>query len=253
MKYLAEMTFVEVQEMGKDALAILPIGAIEAHGPHLPLMTDVIIARAMAASGARALEARGFSPIVIAPLLQWTSAGFAQGFPGTLSLKPETVAAVLTDAILSLQRAGFSRIVLANAHLDPGHTASLHEGVRVAEKTHGVAVTFPDITRKPWALRLTAEFKSGACHAGQFETSMVMAERPDLVREAIRVTLEANPVSLSRAIRDGKKTFEEAGGPAAYFGFPQNASAEEGRDTLGILGAILADSVVADCHAAKGE
>ena len=82
MKYLAEMTFVEVQEMGKDALAILPIGAIEAHGPHLPLMTDVIIARAMAASGARALEARGFSPIVIAPLLQWTSAGFAQGFPG---------------------------------------------------------------------------------------------------------------------------------------------------------------------------
>lgn len=253
MKYLAEMTFVEVREMGKDALAILPVGAIEAHGPHLPLMTDVIIARAMAASGARALEARGFSPVVIAPLLQLTSAGFARGFPGTISLEPETVTAILVEAILSLRRAGFSRIVLANAHLDPAHTASLHEGVRLAGQTSGVAVTFPDITRKPWALRLTAEFKSGACHAGQFETSMVMAERPDLVREAIRLTLKANEASLSRAIREGKKTFEEAGGPQAYFGFPQNATAEEGRETLGILGAILADSVVADRAATRGE
>ncbi len=253
MKYLAEMTFVEVQEMGKDALAILPIGAIEAHGPHLPLFTDVIIARAMAVSGARVLEGCGFADVVIAPPLQITSAAFAAGFPGTLSLKPETVTAILVDAILSLNQAGFSRIVLANAHLDPAHTASLHEGVRVARETHGVVATFPDITRKPWALRLTAEFKSGACHAGQFETSMVMAERPDLVREAIRVTLAANPASLSQAIRDGKRTFEEAGGPAAYFGFPQNASAEEGRETLNVLGAILADAVVAEGDALKGE
>jgi creatinine amidohydrolase len=100
----------------------------------------------------------------------------------------------------------------------------------VAKEQHGVVVTFPDITRKPWAVRLTAEFKSGACHAGQFETSIVMAERPDLVRESIRVTLDPNPTSLSQAIREGKKTFEEAGGPSAYFGFPRGASAAEGRD-----------------------
>ena len=246
MKHLAEMTFVEVQTLGEDALAILPIGAIEAHGPHLPLLTDVVIARGMAASGARALEACGFTQVVIAPPLQLTSAGFAMGFAGTLSLKPETVTALLVDAILSLHRAGFARIVIANAHLDPAHTQSLHEGVRVARETHGITVTFPDITKKPWALRLSAEFRSGACHAGQFETSMVMAERPDLVREAIRVTLEPNPRSLSVAIREGKKTFEEAGGPAAYFGSPQAASAEEGRETLSILGTILADAVVLD-------
>jgi creatinine amidohydrolase len=252
MKYLAEMTFVEVQEAAKDGIAILPVGAIEAHGPHLPLLTDVIIARGMSVAGARALVARGFPHVVVAPPLQFTTAGFAAGFPGTLSLRPETVTAVLVDALGSLHRAGFSRIVLANPHLDPDHLASLHEGVRVA-RSQGVTVTFPDITRKPWALRLTAEFKSGACHAGQFETSIVMAERPDLVRESIRTGLASNPASLSQAIRDGKKTFEDAGGSEAYFGFPQNASVEEGRETLITLGAILADAVIADRDARSGE
>ena len=253
MKYLAEMTFVEVQDLPSDSIAILPVGAIEAHGPHLPLLTDVIIARGMAARGAAALEALGFTQVVVAPPLQLTSAAFAAGFAGTLSLKPETVTAILVDALLSLHRAGFSRIVLANSHLDLGHSVSLHEGVRIARDVHGMAVTFPDIARKPWALRLTAEFKSGACHAGQFETSIVMAERPDLVRESIRVTLAPNPASLSQAIRDGKMTFEEAGGPSAYFGFPQDASAEEGRETLKVLAAILADAVVADRDSAKAE
>ena len=253
MKYLAEMTFAEVQEMDEDAVVILPIGAIEAHGPHLPLQTDVIIARAMAGAGARALEASGFADVVIAPPLQWTSAAFAAGFAGTLSLSPATVTAILVDAAVSLHQDGFAHIVLANSHLDPSHTASLHEGVRVAKEQHGVVVTFPDITRKPWALRLTAEFKSGACHAGQFETSIVMAERPDLVRESIRAALEPNPASLSQAIKEGKKTFEEAGGPSAYFGFPRSATAEEGRETIASLGSILADALVASRTSGKGE
>jgi creatinine amidohydrolase len=253
MKYLAEMTFVEVQELGEDAVVILPVGAIEAHGPHLPLLTDVIIARGMALAGARALEASGYSEVVVAPPLQLTSAPFASGFPGTLSLSSATLTAILVEAVGSLHRAGFPHIVLANAHLDPAHIASLHEGVRLAREKHGVVVTFPDITRKPWALRLSDEFKSGACHAGQFETSIVMAERPELVRESIRVALEPNPISLSKAIKEGKKTFEEAGGPSAYFGSPREASAEEGRETLATLGAILADAVVAVRTPGKGE
>ena len=253
MKYLAEMTYAELREMGEDAVVILPVGATEAHGPHLPLQTDVIIARAMALAGARALEESGFKDVVVAPPFHWTSAGFATGFAGTLSLSPSTVTALLVDAALSLHRAGFADIVLANAHLDPAHTASLHEGVRVAREQHGVVVTFPDITRKPWAPRLTAEFKSGACHAGQFETSIVMAERPDLVRESIRVALHPNPASLSQAIREGKKTFEEAGGPSAYFGFPREASVAEGRETIATLGAIVADALVAARAPGKGE
>lgn len=245
MRYLAEMTFAEVQEAAKDAVVLLPAAATEAHGPHLPLMTDVIIARAMATAGAKALEARGVSLGVVAPPLQWTPAGYAAGFPGTMSLSPSTATAVLVEALMSFHRAGFSRIVVANAHLDPAHIASLNEGVSRARDA-GAVVTFPDITRKPWALRLTDEFRSGACHAGQFETSIIMAERPDLVRETIRVALEPNPASLSDAIRAGKATFEAAGGPEAYFGYPAKATPEEGRETLRILGEILADAVASD-------
>jgi len=100
-------------------------------------------------------------------------------------------------------------------------------------------VAFPNLTARPWAVRLGDEFRSGACHAGQFETSVVLAERPELVRDAIRAGLPPNPPSLSRAIRDGKRSFEEAGGARAYFGFPSQATAEEGRATIEVLGAIL--------------
>ena len=73
----------------------------------------------------------------------------------------------------------------------------------------GIHVAFPDVAAKPWALRLREEFRSGACHAGRFETSIVLAERPDLVRERnLARAFPANPASLSRAIRDGKTSFD---------------------------------------------
>jgi creatinine amidohydrolase len=113
-------------------------------------------------------------------------------------------------------------------------------------------VAFPNLTTRPWALRLSEEFKSGACHAGQFETSVVLAECPDQVREATRTALPPNPASLSRAILDGKQRFEEAGGPRAYFGFPAQATSEEGRSTIEVLGMILDEAVHAAIAARAG-
>ena len=72
----------------------------------------------------------------------------------------------------------------------------------------------------------------------------MLAERPDLVRGAIRRTLPSNLKSLGRAIREGKKTFHEAGGPDAYFGAPAQATPGEGRDTVSELGSILEDAVL---------
>ena len=121
-------------------------------------------------------------------------------------------------------------------------------GIRSAEAVCGESddaarIVFPDIARRAWASRLTAEFQSGACHAGRYEGSVVMAVAPALVREEIRTELPPNPVSLSDAIRDGKSTFEEAGGPRAYFGFPAEATDEEGLRTIEVLGGILAEAV----------
>lgn len=106
----------------------------------------------------------------------------------------------------------------------------------------------PDLTRKPWALRLGEEFQTGACHAGRYEGSVVLAVRPDLVREETRRALAPNPFSLSRAIRAGARTFEDAGGPRAYFGWPADATAEEGMRTIEALGAILAEAVLERHH-----
>ena len=72
-----------------------------------------------------------------------------------------------------------------------------------------------------------------------------MAARPDLVRENIRKGLPHNSKSLSTAIRSGVKSFEEAGGPSAYFGYPADAAGQEGKATIEILGSILEEAVLA--------
>jgi creatinine amidohydrolase len=250
---LAAMTWEEAREAaGPGSAAILPVGAIEAHGPHLPLETDVIIAQAMARSGTARLAARGMSVVVLPPLT-YTVAAFAQGFAGTLSLRPETVTATVLDIAGSLTRHGFGVLAIANAHLDPGHLTSLEAAVNAIRRDLGMAVAFPNLAARPWALRLSDEFRSGACHAGQFETSMMLAERPELVRDATRAALPPNPASLSRAIREGKQSFEEAGGARAYFGFPAQATAEEGQATIEVLGAILDEAVQAELGARTGQ
>src|SRR5207253_2778470 len=134
----------------------------------------------------------------------------------------------------------------ANAHLDPAHVAALEAAVAQNQRENGTRIVFPDVTKRPWALRLTEEFRSGACHAGRYESSIVLAARPELVRDAIRRALPSNPRSLSAAIRSGQTSFEEAGGPRAYFGSPADAGADEGVRTIEILGAILAEAVLAE-------
>ena len=242
---LDELTWTEVRDLDRDRLvAILPVGAVEAHGPHLPTSTDRVIALAMAREGAKRLSERGLVALLLPPV-DYTAAPFAAGFPGTVSVAPETVSALVFDIAASLAAQGFRTLALANAHLDPTHLGSLHAAVERIRKETELAVAFPDVTRKPWASRLTDEFKSGACHAGRYEGSVVLARRRDLVREARMAALEPLPVSLATAIREGKTSFEEIGGDEAYFGDPAAATAEEGEETVTVLGTILAEAVLA--------
>jgi creatinine amidohydrolase len=143
------------------------------------------------------------------------------------------------DVILGAIETGFRGIVLCNAHLEPGNIQALSEGAAEARE-RGASVTFPDVTRKPHALRLGDEFRSGACHAGRYEGSLVMAAAPHLVRGDIASNLEPNPSSLSVAIREGKLSFQEAGGPRAYFGFPAEATVAEGEALYTELADIFA-------------
>ena len=243
MNRLADMTWEEVRDLDlTETVAVLPLGAIEAHGPHLPIGTDTIIARGMAERAAALLERSGRSALVLPPL-PFTPAAFAADFPGTLGVRPETLTALLGDLAAALARHGCRALAIANAHLDPTHLGAIHAARDAARERDLLPVVFPDLTRKPWALRLGEEFRTGACHAGRFEGSLVLALEPGLVREEIRRELAPNPASLSDAIRAGITTFDGAGGPRAYFGWPADATSEEGERTIGILGEILAEAV----------
>ena len=239
------MTWEEVRDLDRSrAVALLPVGAIEAHGPHLPLETDVVIARAMVRAGAERLAAQGYHTVEL-PAVTYTAAPFGADFAGTLSMSASTVTATVLDVARELTRHGFAALGVANAHLDPAHLQALAEAVTRARDQRCLAIAAPDLTRRPWATRLGEEFMSGACHAGRFEGSIVMAESPELVHESERMALTANPASLSTAIRSGARTFAEAGGARAYFGSPAEATAAEGSATIVVLGEILAEAVLA--------
>lgn len=233
------MTWTQVRDLDRErTVLILPVGAVEAHGPHLPLGTDGIIAEAMAEAALIPLRARGFQGVILPPL-DLTVARFGAGFPGTLNFQATTVQAVIGDMLEILSCQGFKTLAIANAHLDPEHLASLQGALADSP----LQIAYPDITRRRWAERLTDEFRSGACHAGQYEGSMVLARRPELVHTGVAETLADVPFSLVDAIRAGKRSFAEAGGPEAYFGSPRMASAEEGEASIRTLGEMLAEAV----------
>ena len=240
--WLATATYEEVAALDRSrAVAIVPLGATEAHGPHLPLSTDVIIVEAMARVGAERLSRQG-ATVVVLPTVALTPAPFAAAFPGTLGVRPATLVALLEDVADGLAAQGFTRMVVVSAHLDPEHLGAVTEALETI-RADGMRVAFPNLARKPWSLRLGEEFQTGACHAGRFETSIVMAERPELVRD-VRKDLPPNPNSLSVAIHAGRHTFAEAGGPRAYFGWPADATAEEGQELIETLGAILEEAAL---------
>jgi creatinine amidohydrolase len=249
---LAELTWEEVRDLDRArTVAILPVGAVEAHGPHLPLGTDTLIAAAMARAAAGHLSARGWHALLL-PAMPYVAAPFAAAFPGTLSLPPDTVSRLLAEIAVETHRQGCAAFAIANAHLDPAHLQALAAAGEAATARGVARWVCPDLTRRAVAERLTAEFRSGACHAGRYEGSVVLAVRPDLVREPIRAALPPVEASLVTAIRAGAPDFAAAGGPRAYFGWPADATAEEGRATIATLGAVLAEAILAALPAEGG-
>jgi creatinine amidohydrolase len=240
VRSLSELCWTDVRALDRArVVAILPLGAIEAHGPHLPVGTDVIIAEVMARAGAERLAARGLVPLLL-PVLAYAPAPYAADFAGTISIDPQAVTATIQTIATSLSRHGIRCLALANAHFDPAQVRAIRDATHDGDAT----VVFPDLTRRALAQRLTPEFQSGACHAGRYETSIVMAARPDLVRETVRSALPANDRSLTAAMTAGQTTFADAGGPDAYFGAPAEASAAEGQTSIAALGDILAEAVL---------
>lgn len=205
-------------------VALLPVGSTEPHGPHLPLATDAILSERVCEVAAARLREGGVTAVAV-PALAYGVTRYAAGFAGAISLSPDTTEKVVEELCAAYLAAGFARVCVVNNHLEPAHVESL---ARAVARVPG-ALFANQLTRR-WGRTLSDEFRRGDCHAGSYETSLVLAARPDLVRDEVRAGLAPVPISLSVAIREGRHTFVEMGADRAYFGTPAAATREEGDD-----------------------
>src|SRR5262245_11423083 len=245
MPELSKLTWPEARRaFDTELVALLPIGSTEPHGPHLPLDTDVTIALAQTRAAADELARLGVKALVL-PALPYGVTYYTDGFEGRVTLRTGTLWAVLDNIVESLEEQGIRRIVFSNAHLEPAHVKVLR-GVALdhAERTQEKAqVLFPDNTRRRWAETLGEEFRSGDCHAGRYETSLVLAADPGAVRLAAARTLAPKSIDLIEKMKSGVRSFVQAGASEAYCGDPAAASADEGRERTAALARMLVESV----------
>jgi creatinine amidohydrolase len=237
---MSEMSWTEIEQALKERpIALLPVGSTEAHGPHLPVTADTVIATEMARRTALKLKQRGLHAL-IAPPVTFCVSELAADFPGTVGLPADTVVALLRDVGASLAKK-FRAVALVSVNQEPANVDALKRAAEEAKKA-GAAVFFTDFAKKRWSDRLGAAFNAGD-HAGTFETSLMMACAAAKVREKERISLP--PMDpLGPALKKGAKTFAEAGGEDAYFGDPTASSAEEGEAHFEVLADILTLSIM---------
>ncbi|MFO0677258.1 MAG: creatininase family protein [Polyangiaceae bacterium] len=213
-------TFVE----GGDAVVLVPVGSVEPHGPHLPLGTDTVISEVVATRAARELRARG-TRCVVAPEVPYGVTDYAEGFPGAIGVPADVLTAFLTALAERFVRDGFGHVSFVNNHLEPAQDAAVRA---VADRLPKGRISIACPLTRRWGRTLSEEFKKGACHAGRYETSLVMAAGGP-VRDSAR-SLPALTISLSDGIREGLTTFHAMGMDRAYTGAPAEATSAEGDD-----------------------
>jgi creatinine amidohydrolase len=241
MRRLGEMTTTELDEALKQGVcvALVPTGSVEPHGPHLPLATDTLISEGACLASSAALTRAGVTPF-LAPAIAYGVTNYADGFAGAISIPADVLTALLRAVIEGYLKQGFAHVCLVNNHLEPAHDAAVRKATEGLDKKQA-SVACP-LTRR-WGRTLSAEFKSGACHAGRYETSLVLAHAPALVNQARAAALPKLSISLSDGIKGGLDTFRAMGIDDAYTGAPAEASATEGAELYGHLAAMIAGEV----------
>jgi creatinine amidohydrolase len=237
---MSDMSWTEVEHALKERpIALLPVGNTEAHGPHLPVATDTVIAVEVARRTAAKLKLRG-QHALIAPPITFSVSQLGAEFPGTVSLPPDTAVALVRDVSLALGKK-FRAVALVNVNQEPANLDALKKATEEAKKAGGGAC-FTDLAKKRWSDRLGEAFNAGD-HGGSFETSLMLACARGTVREKERISLPPME-GIGAALKKGATSFAEAGGEDAYFGDPTAASAEEGEAYFETLADILTLSIL---------
>jgi creatinine amidohydrolase len=163
-RWWAEMTTKEFRDLDPRTIAILPVAAVEQHGPHLPVMVDARINRGVHERIVELLPAD--LPVTVLPMLPVGKSIEHVNFPGTLTTTATTLQALWTDVGLSVARAGIQKLVILNSH-----------------------------GGQPQVLVPKAEFIHGI-HGGSTETSIMMHLEPGLVNEAERADFASATIAM---------------------------------------------------------
>lgn len=232
---------------GRDGVALVPIGATEQHGPHLPLTTDTTIAAAFA-TAASARVAKDVATWMLPPL----PFGFSPehtGRPGTISLAPETLLALTDDIGRGVVASGIRRLLFVNGH--GGNPELLHVACRQLRERHGLAafaVHAPGLALPP---ELTAGVTTGDldAHSGHYETSVLLALQPASVdMDAARADgldqVTAVAESLLRPFGTVSVPWHvDDLSPSGVIGDPTTADTAWGEQAFAAQTAVLADII----------
>ncbi|HEX5077564.1 MAG TPA: creatininase family protein [Geminicoccaceae bacterium] len=241
----AKLKASELRDLAaREAIVVLPVAAMEQHGPHLPVMVDTLLCGEVAARAAK--RASGRHPVVVAPTVWSGLSEHHMPFGGTFTLDFPTFKGLIECLCRSLLRHGFRRVLLLNGH--GGNVASLR--VVVDELRHLdlrlLTATYWQVD--PVAIADLLERQSGVQHACEAETSMVMALRPELVDvskfEAAK-HVEADRIAGQTQAVHAAMRFEERT-PSGAIGDPTAASAEKGEKLLEAAATAVAGVLSAD-------
>lgn len=246
LHYLADMTYPQVQNlMEKTDIALLPTGPTEVHGPHLPLYTDVYEAQEMTRRVAKLLWEKNHMESLIAPPINYAVADLAMSHPGNTTLRPQTMAMMVEDVLLSLAHWGFKRVAIISGHAEPANNEAIEAGFTAAmAKSPGLQVFnsgwFGLGVQKMGAI-MECDHPTWDLHAGEMETSMMLWLKPDLVKKEAYENLEANwkGEHLFENVAAGMSSWVEVGAPLAYMGDPAKADADKGDKLYDLFADII--------------
>ena len=245
MRRFAELNREQLREAASaDSLVVLPIGATEQHGPHLPTGTDFFTIEAVALASAR-IAAREI-PVIVTPALPFGSSDHHFIFGATLSLSTETYYRVLRELVESLVTDGFRRIFVLNGH------GGNHELAELAARDVALRREANVAAGSYWAIAWDGLVAAGAHvgrrlpgHAGDFETSLMLALRPDLPPGPL--PHREHPADTDPKVRVAPWRTELHGSWRQIDGYtdsPDQASAEAGQRQFDVIAAEVARALV---------
>lgn len=228
MMLLEEMTWTEIEAGFNETMTvILPVGATEEHGPHLPTFTDTIQALEVAKEVARR------RPVFVAPPVHYGVCRSTRGFPGTISISPEALRILVRDLLFAFHDSGFERVLILTGHAGGQHLAALKEASEKAVAARDLRVSLVS----DFDLIDTNDVETpGDGHAGEIETSRMLVIREDLVKGLPEKHFPPRPRFL--IMRDVRHLMGNG-----IMGDPSKASKEKGKrfmemSVLGVLKAL---------------